>query len=257
MKINISFKEANQLLDIRDESVKETDTSRGLQLFILALLCGFMALLPLKNSTVITIILILIIVISYIYYFTLKSSNKLLEDFGWQLAKYIMLQTITVSLILGIRVDGGRPFGDFYMIVALCYLLLIAAFSYFRCKAMMLNYLKSNNINLKKSASIKIWDKGFSKLLIGLLVMIILGTQIYRLSKWWFIGDDSSISVISIQNEWLGALVVLVGGIFLLLLLIIFSLLPTLAFNPKIITKGMLLKKYATEFQQENARSCQ
>ncbi|MGJ6664651.1 hypothetical protein ACSDN6_05650 [Listeria monocytogenes] len=106
MKIKISFKEANQLLDIRDERAKETDTLRGLQLFILALFCGFMALLPLKNSIVITIFLILIIVISYIYYCTLKSSNKLLEDFGWQLAKYIMLQTITVSLILGIRVNG-------------------------------------------------------------------------------------------------------------------------------------------------------
>ncbi|MBF2516837.1 hypothetical protein [Listeria marthii] len=257
MKIKISFKEANQLLDIRDESAKETDTLRGLKLFILALFCGFMALLPWKNSVVMTIILILIIVISYIYYFTLKSSNKLLENFGWELAKYVMLQTITLSLILGIRIDGGRPFGDFYMIVALSYLVLIAVFSYFRCKAMILNYLKSNNINLKKSASIKIWDKGFSKLLIGMLVMVILGTQIYRLSKWWFTGDDSSLSVISIQNEWLGALVVLVGGIFLLLLLIIFSLLPTLVFNPKIITNGILLKKYATEFQQENARSNQ
>lgn len=37
MKIKISFKEANQLLDIRDERAKETDTLRGLQLFILAL----------------------------------------------------------------------------------------------------------------------------------------------------------------------------------------------------------------------------
>ncbi|EAD3462271.1 hypothetical protein EGJ39_12755, partial [Listeria monocytogenes] len=73
MKIKISFKEANQLLDIRDERAKETDTLRGLQLFILALFCGFMALLPLKNSIVITIFLILIIVISYIYYCTLKS----------------------------------------------------------------------------------------------------------------------------------------------------------------------------------------
>ncbi len=49
MKIKISFKEANQLLDIRDERAKETDTLRGLQLFILALFCGFMALLPLKK----------------------------------------------------------------------------------------------------------------------------------------------------------------------------------------------------------------
>ncbi|HEM1182012.1 TPA: hypothetical protein U0W10_002086, partial [Listeria monocytogenes] len=149
MKIKISFKEANQLLDIRDERAKETDTLRGLQLFILALFCGFMALLPLKNSIVITIFLILIIVISYIYYCTLKSSNKLLEDFGWQLAKYIMLQTITVSLILGIRVNGGRPFGYFYTIVALFYLVVIAVFSYFRCKAMILNYLKNNNVKVK------------------------------------------------------------------------------------------------------------
>ncbi|MHC5482033.1 hypothetical protein [Listeria monocytogenes] len=257
MKIKISFKEANQLLDIRDERAKETDTLRGLQLFILALFCGFMALLPLKNSIVITIFLILIIVISYIYYCTLKSSNKLLEDFGWQLAKYIMLQTITVSLILGIRVNGGRPFGYFYTIVALFYLVVIAVFSYFRCKAMILNYLKNNNVKVKKSAVTKIWGKGFSKVLMGLLVAIFLGAQIYRLSKWWFIGNDNLLSVISIQNEWLGALVVLAGGILFLLLLVIFSLLPTLLFNPKIITNGLLLKKYATEFQQENARSNQ
>ncbi|EFR83239.1 membrane protein, putative, partial [Listeria monocytogenes FSL F2-208] len=51
--------------------------------------------------------------------------------------------------------------------------------------------------------------------------------------------------------------VVLAGGILFLLLLVVFSLLPTLLFNPKIITNGVLLKKYATEFQQENARSNQ
>ncbi|EAE6296584.1 hypothetical protein E5Z49_00700 [Listeria monocytogenes] len=257
MKTKISFEEANQLVNIREQSAKEIITSRGLQLSIIALFCVFVALLPLKNSIVITSILIIIIVISYIYYFILKSNNKLLEDFGWQLAKYIMLQTITVSLILGIRVDGGRPFGDFYMIVALFYLVLIAVFSYFRCKAMMLNYLKNNNVKFEKSVVTKIWGKGFSKLLMGLLVAIILGAQMYRLGKWWFIGNDSSLSVISIQNEWLGALVVLAGGILFLLLLVVFSLLPTLLFNPKIITNDVLLKKYATEFQQENARSNQ
>lgn len=143
------------------------------------------------------------------------------------------------------------------MIVALFYLVLIAVFSYFRCKAMMLSYLKNNNVKFEKSVVTKIWGKGFSKLLMGLLVAIILGAQIYRLGKWWFIGNDSSLSVISIQNEWLGALVVLAGGILFLLLLVVFSLLPTLLFNPKIITNGVLLKKYATEFQQENARSNQ
>ncbi|WP_368304185.1 hypothetical protein [Listeria monocytogenes] len=112
-------------------------------------------------------------------------------------------------------------------------------------------------MKFEKSVVTKIWDKGFSKLLMGLLVAIILGAQIYRLGKWWFIGNDSALSVISIQNEWLGALVVLAGGILFLLLLVIFSLLPTLLFNPKIITNGVLLKKYATEFQQENARSNQ
>ncbi|AFH81248.1 hypothetical protein [Listeria monocytogenes] len=178
MKIKISFKVAKQLLVIRDERAKETDTLRGLQL-LYSLFCGFMALLPLKNSIVITIFLLLIIVISYIYYCTLKCSDKLL----WQLAKYIMLQTITVSLILGIRVNGGRPFGYFYTIVALFYLVVIAVFSYFRCKAMILNYLKNNNVEFKKSAVTKIWGKGFSKVLMGLLVAIFLGAPIYRVSK--------------------------------------------------------------------------
>lgn len=98
------------------------------------------------------------------------------------------------------------------MIVALFYLVLIAVFSYFRCKAMMLNYLKNNIVKFEKSVVTKIWGKGFSKLLMGLLVAIILGAQMYRLGKWWFIGNDSSLSVISIQNEWLGALVVLAEG---------------------------------------------
>ncbi|EOX1308569.1 hypothetical protein ACPDKE_002184 [Listeria monocytogenes] len=88
MKTKISFEEANQLVNIREQSAKEIITSRGLQLSIIALFCVFIALLPLKNSIVITSILIIIIVISYIYYFILKSNNKLLEDFGWQLAKY-------------------------------------------------------------------------------------------------------------------------------------------------------------------------
>lgn len=117
----ISFKEAKQLVDI-----KESTTSRGVQLFMLGLFCGFIAVLPLKNSIIITSILILMILISFIYYFTVKSSDKLLEDFGWQMAKYLMIQTITVSILLGIRVDGDKPFGEFYILVALCYLFVVA-----------------------------------------------------------------------------------------------------------------------------------
>ncbi|AIS61073.1 Uncharacterised protein [Listeria ivanovii subsp. londoniensis] len=243
----ISFEEAKQLVD-----TKESITSRGIQLFMLGLFCGFMAVLPLKNSIIITSILILMILISFIYYFTVKSSDKLLEDFGWQMAKYLMIQTITVSILLGIRVDGDKPFGEYYILVALCYLFVVALLCYFRCKAMMLNYLKNNGINFKKTAVPKVWNKIFLKLSIGLLVAIVLGTQIYRLNKWWFIGNDSSPGVVSIQNEWLGTLIVLVGGILLIAFLVVFSLLPTLLFNAKIITDGRLLKQYAAEFHKEN-----
>lgn len=243
----ISFEEAKQLVD-----TKESITSRGIQLFMLGLFCGFMAVLPLKNSIIITSILILMILISFIYYFTVKSSDKLLEDFGWQMAKYLMIQTITVSILLGIRVDGDKPFGEYYILVALCYLFVVALLCYFRCKAMMLNYLKNNGINFKKTAVPKVWNKIFLKLSIGLLVAIVLGTQIYRLNKWWFIGNDSSPGVVSIQNEWLGTLIVLVGGILLIAFVVVFSLLPTLLFNAKTISEGILLKMYAEEFHKEN-----
>ncbi|MBC1487451.1 hypothetical protein HCJ52_01460 [Listeria sp. FSL L7-1485] len=243
----ISFEEAKQLVD-----TKESITSRGIQLFMLGLFCGFMAVLPLKNSIIITSILILMILISFIYYFTVKSSDKLLEDFGWQMAKYLMIQTITVSILLGIRVDGDKPFGEYYILVALCYLFVVALLCYFRCKAMMLNYLKKNGIKLKESSVTKVWSKFFLKLSIGLLVAIVLGTQIYRLNKWWFIGNDSSPGVVSIQNEWLGTLIVLVGGVLLIAFVVVFSLLPTLLFNAKTISEGILLKMYAEEFHKEN-----
>lgn len=243
----ISFKEAKQLVDI-----KESTTSRGVQLFMLGLFCGFIAVLPLKNSIIITSILILMILISFIYYFTVKSSDKLLEDFGWQMAKYLMIQTITVSILLGIRVDGDKPFGEFYILVALCYLFVVALLCFFRCKAMMLNYLKKNGIKLKESSVTKVWSKFFLKLSIGLLVAIVLGTQIYRLNKWWFIGNDGSPGGISIQNEWLGTLKALVGGILLIAFVVVFSLLPTLLFNAKTISEGILLKMYAEEFHKEN-----
>ncbi|MBC1483647.1 hypothetical protein HCJ58_07165 [Listeria sp. FSL L7-1509] len=243
----ISFEEAKQLVD-----TKESITSRGIQLFMLGLFCGFMAVLPLKNSIIITSILILMILISFIYYFIVKSSDKLLEDFGWQMAKYLMIQTITVSILLGIRVDGDKPFGEYYILVALCYLFVVALLCYFRCKAMMLNYLKKNGIKLKESSVTKVWSKFFLKLSIGLLVAIVLGTQIYRLNKWWFIGNDSSPGVVSIQNEWLGTLIVLVGGVLLIAFVVVFSLLPTLLFNAKTISEGILLKMYAEEFHKEN-----
>lgn len=89
-------------------------------------------------------------------------------------------------------------------------------------------------------------------------MIIGLGTQLYRLNKWWFIGNNSSSNNgISIQNEWLGMFLVLVVGILLIILLVVFSLLPTLLFNAKTIIEGILLKEYATEFQQENTRSNQ
>ncbi|MBC2377454.1 hypothetical protein HBP49_04415 [Listeria welshimeri] len=250
----ITFEEAKQLIDIRD---KENTTSQSIKLFILAFFCGFMALLPLKNSIVITSILIIIIVISFLYYYISKVNNKLLEEFSYQLAKYVMLQTTTVSILLGIRVDGETPFGEYYVLVALCYLFLVAVLGYFRCRAMILNYLKNNGINLKGISVSKIWNKVFLKLSIILLVIIGLGTQLYRLNKWWFIGNNSSSNGISIQNEWLGMFIVLVVGILLIILLVVFSLLPTLLFNAKTITEGILLKEYATEFQQENTRSNQ
>ncbi|EHD1578481.1 hypothetical protein JR556_000868 [Listeria monocytogenes] len=251
----VSFEEAHQLVDIKAKSTEENTSSKGIQLFILALFCGFMALLPLGNSIIITSILIIIIVISFLYYYISKSNNKFLEEFSWQLAKYVMLQTITVSILLGIRVDGTRPFGEYFVLVALCYLFLVVVLSYFRCKAMLLNYLKSNGINLKETSVSKVWNKAFFRLSIVLLVIIGLGTQLYRLNKWWFIGDDSSAGGISIQNEWIGMLVVLVVGILLIILLVVFSLLPTLLFNAKIITEGILLKKYKAEFQRENIRN--
>ncbi|MBC2091060.1 hypothetical protein HCJ41_09640 [Listeria welshimeri] len=232
----ITFEEAKQLIDIRD---KENTTSQSIKLFILAFFCGFMALLPLKNSIVITSILIIIIVISFLYYYISKANNKLLEEFSYQLAKYVMLQTTTVSILLGIRVDGETPFGEYYVLVALCYLFLVAVLGYFRCRAMILNYLKNNGINLKGTSVSKIWNKVFLKLSIILLVIIGLGTQLYRL------------------NKWLGMFLVLVVGILLIILLVVFSLLPTLLFNAKTITEGILLKEYATEFQQENTRSNQ
>ncbi|MBC1495409.1 hypothetical protein HCI94_09305 [Listeria welshimeri] len=250
----ITFEEAKQLIDIRD---KENTTSQSIKLFILAFFCGFMALLPLKNSIVITSILIIIIVISFLYYYISKANDKLLEEFSYQLAKYVMLQTTTVSILLGIRVDGETPFGEYYVLVALCYLFLVAVLGYFRCRAMILNYLKNNGINLKGISVSKIWNKVFLKLSIILLVIIGLGTQLYRLNKWWFIGNNSSSNGISIQNEWLGMFIVLVVGILLIILLVVFSLLPTLLFNAKTITEGILLKEYATEFQQENTRSNQ
>lgn len=250
----ITFEEAKQLIDIRD---KENTTSQSIKLFILAFFCGFMALLPLKNSIVITSILIIIIVISFLYYYISKANNKLVEEFSYQLAKYVMLQTTTVSILLGIRVDGETPFGEYYVLAALCYLFLVAVLGYFRCRAMILNYLKNNGINLKGISVSKIWNKVFLKLSIILLVIIGLGTQLYRLNKWWFIGNNSSSNGISIQNEWLGMFLVLVVGILLIILLVVFSLLPTLLFNAKTITEGILLKEYATEFQQENTRSNQ
>lgn len=250
----ITFEEAKQLIDIRD---KENTTSQSIKLFILAFFCGFMALLPLKNSIVITSILIIIIVISFLYYYISKANDKLLEEFSYQLAKYVMLQTTTVSILLGIRVDGETPFGEYYVLVALCYLFLVAVLGYFRCRAMILNYLKNNGINLKGISVSKIWNKVFLKLSIILLVIIGLGTQLYRLNKWWFIGNNSSSNGISIQNEWLGMFIVLVVGILLIILLVVFSLLPTLLFNAKTTTEGILLKEYATEFQQENTRSNQ
>ncbi|RDX01220.1 hypothetical protein [Listeria kieliensis] len=249
----VSFEEANQLIDMEKMYLhsKENTFSRSLQLFILALFCGFMSLLTLKNSIIITSVLILIIAISYFLFFHIKFKNKAWEEFSWQLVKYLMLQTITVSIVLGVRINDGKPFGDLYILFAFCYLIFIVILSYLRCKAMMLNYLRKNGMDLKESSVSKIWNKGIFKLSIGLLVAIILGTQLYRVSKFLFIGSNSSPGEITIQNEWLGGLLVVVIGLVLVIFFIVFSLLPTLFFNAKVITEGILLKEYEDEFRKE------
>ncbi|WP_088809088.1 MULTISPECIES: hypothetical protein [Listeria] len=252
-----SFEQASRFVDIQ-KLVQQTKNptenlfTRELQIIFLAFFCGFIALLPLKNSFVITSILITIILISLAFYFIIKSKNKSLSDFGWVIAKYMMVQTLSISLVLGMRIDGNKPFGEFYLLLAFCYLIIILVLCYFRCSYLVQNYLRKHGMDIKESKTSKIWNKGMFKLSIGLVVIIILGTQFYRLIKWWFIKDDKSLDKISIQNEWLGTFVILVIIGLLVVLLIVFSLLPILLFNAKVVVEGIMLKEYAEEFRNQS-----
>ena len=88
-----------------------------------------------------------------------------------------------------------------------------------------------------------------TRISVTLVILIFLGVQIYRITKSFWITNNVGINKISIDNEWLGLLAFVILVFLALVFLIVYSLLPMLLFDVKMITSGIIVAQHSETFR--------
>lgn len=204
-----------------------------------------------KNSIGMTIFLVFFNTVSYFMYFKIKSEKEYLKSMSYSISLYLMLQTTIMSIFLGIRENNHRLFETYYILVAAVYIILTFLLSFKRCEYLILDCLSKKGVEIHLHRVTHIWNKMSFKLTAGILLAIILGTQFFRLNKWWLNHNSNSVGKIVVTNQWLGLLLII--GILLILVVLIISItmIPTLLFNSEEITDGLIVNSYSEEFRKE------
>jgi len=96
-----------------------------------------------------------------------------------------------------------------------------------------------------------VWTSLILKLSTLMIVLIVTGIQFYRLNKSWLSQSTNETGLLVIENKWLGTAIFLIIIAIIFLIVLVFSLLPTMIFNKKIFVEGIVLKKFSEEFRQE------
>ncbi|HAP4988963.1 TPA: hypothetical protein IUX95_002278, partial [Enterococcus faecalis OG1RF] len=209
------------------------------------------SLLTVNNSVWTTLILIIIICGSYSLNSLCHVKYQFLIQASDSFTIYLLVQSWTLSIILGIQSDGKPLFGSFYILISVCYLIIVGILNFLRCKIMVLEYLRQKNINVEISKKTIFFNSLILKLSTLMIVLIVTGIQFYRLNKSWLSQSTNETGLLVIENKWLGTAIFLIIIAIIFLIVLVFSLLPTMIFNKKIFVEGIVLKKFSEEFRQE------
>ncbi|MBC1442615.1 hypothetical protein HCI96_05540 [Listeria seeligeri] len=237
---NVSYENAKQKINSQEieqlnSKIEHTSSYTGkiVGSILFALLLG----LPAINYYAIYLVGVLIFLsILAVKYVTLKPIFKILN---YNMVLFLVWQTAAIFfMIVFLRVKA-----DTYHLIPSLYIILSYGFSFLLVRARINTYVKEafgEIHNSKKS----IFSKTITKILSVFLVVVVVAVLFYRGNKWWLMHMNATVETPSF-------FVYAVWGIGLLVLLIGFTLLPTLLFSPSQYVKGRLIKKYSEEFRQE------
>ena len=254
---SFSFDEAkflvrqNFVTSIERKSSEVSSFSNSIKLFCIYLFCFFISLLPMENSIEVTVFLDFLYTVCYLMYFKIKSDKEYLKNLSYSMSLYLMSQTTIMSIFLGIREDNHSILGSYYTLFALIYIVLTVLISFKRCEYIILDYLAKKGVEVNLGRVTRIWHRVNFKLTAGVLLLIILGTQLFRLNKWWLNDNSSPIGTISITNEWLGSLFIICLLFIVIILIVSITMIPTLLFNVGVITDGIIVNMYPEAFRKE------
>jgi len=241
----------NGAKDIVDDSFLSSSKKSILGILLVYCFCMLLSFLPLKNSIVISIIFLIANTVTMILYFKIIQRKRYLRNAVYNFCLYLMIQITALALPLGIQEEGRPIFGKYYFLFAISYFLMVIFLVYCRSNTMIRNFLIEKNIlNNKKSKGKKL-NTIIIQLSLALVTIIFIAIQIYRMTKSFWITHKIGINTISIDNEWIG-LFALVGLLFLaMVFLIVYSLLPMLLFDVKMITSGIIVAQNTEIFRKQ------
>lgn len=208
--------------------------------------CIFLSFLPLQNSIFITIALIFLNSMLLIGFLVLRQGRRYLDKTSIRITIYLLAQITIFSLPLGLRDEGGPLYGKYYFLISFIYIVLSLAIVYWRAKRLIITYAYDQKLSKTKKINSKV-DKTFGYILAGSLTAILVGMQIYRITKFYWI--NGNIKNYSFQTDNIG-LIILILTIYLILALI-FALLPMVLFDEKLIIFGTIVKKNSEQFRKE------
>ena len=257
----ISFEEANQIIKFQDiykimsgnpndkfaiVLKKKLILLVGLFLLLIAVIIYVQSNNDPSISTISKIIASFseLIIIALMLFFFLKTSAKFLEYYSYKNFCYMFEKLIYISYFCaGLGMDNGNYLTTIIPIF-LCLVVFISLYYKIEKNIVMDEINKLFKREYKTSTLLTT----MLKLSGVVVVVIIVGMQLYRLNKSWLKGFIENSDVLN-TNATISDIV----GIFIgIPLLMIITLIPTFfLFDANLYMKGKIIKQYSEEFRQE------
>ncbi|WP_172209553.1 hypothetical protein [Pseudolactococcus hodotermopsidis] len=227
--------------------VGEKGISQNLKVYILALISWLVSLVSSVNWIIFPIS-------STIITFTLLTvyckRPRFLNDVAYTLATFLLCQNTVIFYLASIKISENvilnRSVTLFYVLI--CYFL-----SFYIVKIKLLDSIQesyfADSKNIIKSNAIKN-IKLLSSILVLFVILLISAMQLYRLNKWWIKSYNLEF-LAGLNGTILGNIFSIISVFIAIIIVLLFTMIPTLFLNSDIIVNGLLLRKYSEEFRKE------
>ncbi|ECW7470161.1 hypothetical protein JR552_002572 [Listeria monocytogenes serotype 1/2b] len=221
---------------------------RTLKIFGFASISLLVCLFSGYNWYVFPILASIIIIGICIGYFR---SSLYFKNAAYTFSVYLFAQTTLIFYITSIEISDStminRVAACLYIFFGYCLSLYITKIKLI--ENVQSKYLANDGKLGKKKGTIKA-VKILSAILVSFIVIVIAGTQFYRVNKWWMDGSNPD-ALSGLNGTFAGTILSAILMIIGVAILIIITLLPTLLLNTAAVVDGYIYKKYAEEFRKE------